>query len=200
MSCVEWAVTTRALRDRPESGDLHVVLEVPYGVLIAVIDGLGHGHDAAVAAEAAKAALLANDTASVVELFLRCHRAMAHTRGAAMTVAAIDATRATVTWAAVGNVEAVLLCAAPKTPIARRQHVLTRGGVVGYCLPEVRSATLPLATGDLLVFATDGVAIGFAADVTRASTPERIAAELFERYAKATDDALVLVARFIGLR
>jgi len=50
---VEWAVGARALEGEPVSGDLHVVTPFPGGVLVAVMDGLGHGTEAAAAAEAA---------------------------------------------------------------------------------------------------------------------------------------------------
>src|SRR5437867_365164 len=47
---VHWAVATLALEGERESGDLHLVQPVTDGVLIAVVDGLGHGEEAAAAA------------------------------------------------------------------------------------------------------------------------------------------------------
>jgi C4-dicarboxylate-specific signal transduction histidine kinase len=53
---VEWAVAGHALGGRAElkeTGDLHVIAPHADGALVAVIDGLGHGTEAAVAAKTA---------------------------------------------------------------------------------------------------------------------------------------------------
>src|SRR5205085_118318 len=76
-SILEWGAASLALGDegdaRFESGDLHVVVPSADGALVAVIDGLGHGPEAAVAAREA-ARLLAEDArGSVAELIRRCH-------------------------------------------------------------------------------------------------------------------------------
>jgi phosphoserine phosphatase RsbX len=52
---VEWGVATRSRRGEATSGDLAVVALLPEGALIAAIDGLGHGGEAARAARRAGA-------------------------------------------------------------------------------------------------------------------------------------------------
>ena len=52
-SLIQWGIASAAMRNEAESGDLHVVREFSGGVLVGVVDGLGHGPDAAVAAKAA---------------------------------------------------------------------------------------------------------------------------------------------------
>src|SRR2546426_2471900 len=54
---IDWGVATRALAGETESGDLHLVKRVGRGTLVAAVDGLGHGAEAAAAARAAVAAL-----------------------------------------------------------------------------------------------------------------------------------------------
>src|SRR5256885_9190382 len=54
---IEWGVASLALPGEAESGDRHLVKPVGTGVLVAVVDGLGHGAEAAAAAQAAVAAL-----------------------------------------------------------------------------------------------------------------------------------------------
>ena len=54
---VEWGSAGQALDESgrgEESGDLHVVAPFAGGALVAVIDGLGHGAEAAAAARAAR--------------------------------------------------------------------------------------------------------------------------------------------------
>src|SRR2546427_6154648 len=50
---VEWGVASQTLAGEVESGDKHVVRIFPHGALLAAIDGLGHGEEAAAAANMA---------------------------------------------------------------------------------------------------------------------------------------------------
>ena len=84
---IEWAVAQRALPGESVSGDRHVVLPHRRGVTLAVIDGIGHGPEAAKAAELAADTLrLMPDNNLLVHLNC-CHLALANTRGVVMTLA-----------------------------------------------------------------------------------------------------------------
>lgn len=195
-SPVEWGVAARALPGQTESGDLHCVESYPGGVLIAVLDGLGHGTEAAAASRRAVATLRDHLGASVTELVEHCHAALHKTRGAVLSLALIDATGREMTWLGVGNVDGTLYRAAPAR--ASRESLPHRGGVVGYQLPSLRSGTLQLEAGDTLVFATDGIANGFSSDSPVGWHPQDAADHILRTYGKDTDDALVLVARIVG--
>jgi len=114
-----------------------------------------------------------------------------------MSLASFNGRDNTMTWLGVGNVEAMLLRAdAAASP--RRENVLLRSGVVGCQLPALRAAIIPVMRGDVLVFATDGIGGHFAEEVILSDPPQRIAEHILARCAKGTDDALVLVARYLG--
>src|SRR2546422_418308 len=106
---IEWGVASLALPGEAESGDRHLVKPVGTGVLVAVVDGLGHGAEAASAAKAAVAALERHASESPVPLLERCHRALKGTRGAVMSVAAFSRHDRSMTWVGVGNVEGLLV-------------------------------------------------------------------------------------------
>jgi phosphoserine phosphatase RsbX len=55
-----------------------------------------------------------------------------------------------------------------------------------------------LRSGDLLILATDGVRTGFTSQVRLSDPPQQVADDILARHGKSTDDALVLVARFLG--
>jgi len=57
---------------------------------------------------------------------------------------------------------------------------------------------VPVAPGDLLIFATDGIREGFAEGLPTDATPQQLADQILARSGKGTDDALVLVARYAG--
>jgi hypothetical protein len=114
-----------------------------------------------------------------------------------MSLALLHAHENSMTWSGVGNVEGVLL-AGENSGRCRREWLMLRGGVVGYQLPPLRAAALPIRSGDLLIFCTDGIATGFLEDVEASDPPQAIADQILVRHGKRTDDALVLVARYLG--
>ncbi len=203
---IEYGVAQLALPGEAESGDLHVVQPVDRGVLVGVADGLGHGAEAAAAARAAVATLRDHGRESLLPLLQRCHRALVGTRGVVMSLAFFQRGDATMTWVGVGNVEGVLLYTdhptrpAPPAGPARpaRTSLVTRGGIVGSELPQLRAEVISIAPGDTLIVATDGVKDGFADGVGTATPPQQLADQILARFCKGTDDALVLVARYLG--
>jgi len=70
--------------------------------------------------------------------------------------------------------------------------------VVGGQLPNPYASLVPVARGDTLGFATDGVRSDFSEELTVSEAPQRTADRILARYGKLTDDALVLVARYVG--
>jgi negative regulator of sigma-B (phosphoserine phosphatase) len=195
---IEWAVAELVLPGQSESGDRFLVTPTPDGGLVAVVDGLGHGAEAAEAAKAAVRSLERHAHEPIIPLIRNCHRSLAGTRGVVMSVAAFDARAETVTWVGVGNVEGVLL-RAQSTATLGRESLLLRGGVVGVHLPALAAAIVPVARGDQLIFATDGVRGDFAVrPLPGGDVPQQLADHILTKWGTRTDDALVLVARYLG--
>jgi len=194
---LDYGLACRALGDAQESGDLSAVLPTPYGLLLAVADGLGHGYNAALASRIAVAALEANRARPLEWLLPHCHEALTGTRGVALCVAALNADDSSMTWTSIGNVEGMHLRVGP-TGAREREHVMMRSGVVGHRMPTLRTTTRPLLPGDLLVFATDGVREGFEKLANLRRPPQEIADDILAQYGKTSDDALVLVGRWRG--
>lgn len=189
----EWGLARMSHFGESESGDRHVVKPFRDGVLVAVVDGLGHGHDAAIASRLAATTLTQHAHEPLGDLFLRCNDLLRATRGAVMSLASFDRQRWTMTWLGVGNVSGTLV-RANAAKAARTVQLLFRGGVVGSNLPKLRPTVLPVAPGDTLVFATDGVRVKFTESLSRNSgPPQPLADRILKRYATCTDDALVLV-------
>lgn len=197
LALVEWAVAARPLEGQVVSGDLPVLKSFRYGVMMAAIDGVGHGDDAATAARAAADVLENNAGESVIALVKSCHEKIAKTRGVVMTLVSLNALDDTITWLGVGNVEARLLRrdAAGSHP---RESVLLRGGLIGYQLPALQAGVLSVAAGDLLVLATDGIDPMFEDGINLNETARQIADNIMNRHFKGSDDALVLVVRYLG--
>ena len=186
---VKAGVAAVALEGQAASGDRGVFLTFPGGAVIAAIDGLGHGEHASTAAAAAVDALSEDPAQPVDELVRRCHTKLRNTRGAVMTLASF--VRGAMTWVGVGNVDGILV---------------RTTGVEG--VDDARGhRRLPAAAAD-------------AAPVRRRAgrhararhrrhpprlsqpghrrEPQTIADAILAGFSKATDDACVVVARYLG--
>ena len=195
---IEWGLAGSPLPGETRSGDGSLVHFFAQGVLVAVVDGLGHGDEAATAAEAALDALRGHATEPMPSLIRRCHEACRATRGVAMAAVSFRADSPTMTWVGVGNVEGLFK---PAGAERRPPHfwLPQRGGVVGYWLPTFRTSTHPVDRGDTLILATDGIRPGFAEEPRIAELPPQLAAtRILQKFARRMDDALVLVVRYRG--
>ena len=194
---IEWAATVRALPGMIECGDRCAIGSFPDGVTLALIDGLGHGHEAALAARVIATTVEENAVLDPKRLLERCHENARSTRGGVMAVARVDARTGSLTWAGVGNVDAVLLRASLSASVSR-DSLVPRGGVVGTKQPSVHAVTLSIARGDVLVFTSDGIRGGYQAALSPHLAPATLADAVLDEYGKETDDASVLVARYEG--
>lgn len=197
-SLIDWAVTSQALAGQTESGDRHVVRFFPNGVLVGVVDGLGHGAEAARAAKVAVAVLDEHAHEPIPFLLKRTHEALKATRGAVISLASFHASDNTMTWLGVGNVEGILVRADPQQGRAI-ESILLQAGLIGMNLPSLRPSVVPVSRGDTLILVTDGISNDFRLQLVLSGRPQQIADRLCARHSKSTDDALVLVARYCGV-
>ena len=193
---IQWHAAGSTLPGQKKSGDLHLVRPFPDGVLVGVVDGLGHGEEAEAAARAALEVLERHAQDPVISLVERCHTRLRSTRGAVLSLASFRIPESAVTWIGVGNVEGVLI-RRDADAVPRHEPLLLRSGVVGDQLPRLAAGVVPVLPGDALILATDGIRGGFADQVRPSDSPQRVARRIVAECARKTDDALVLVARFI---
>jgi anti-sigma regulatory factor (Ser/Thr protein kinase) len=170
-------------------GDGCAVITTETGLLLGVIDGLGHGQgatDAAVAAISALGRVNGEDMTGVFELL---DRALRGQRGAAVTIARLEPD--TVEWAGVGNVEARLLPAPSR-------HLVTTNGTLGVgCPRRPRVERQKRADGGLIVLTSDGVSSRWHSELPSelVGHPMLLAAHLMRDFSRDRDDATVMVAR-----
>jgi phosphoserine phosphatase RsbX len=196
---LEWATAGRPLPGENVSGDQPIAIEIgESAALFGVMDGLGHGPDAAAAALRAIDTLRRAHTERVEVLVQLCHRVLSGTRGVAMTLARVDFAVGTLTWTGVGNVAANLV-AKNVTGTHIRSSARLTAGIVGYRIPEIKPAqVVSIRAGDLLVIASDGISEDHLDHIDFAASAAVIAKDIARKHAKETDDALVLAARHRG--
>jgi len=193
---IEWGIASLTMPGQSQSGDRHLVQPYTNGLLVAVVDGLGHGEQAAAAADLAVTTLIKHAHESVIALVKRCHDALRETRGVVMSLASFNELDRVLTWMGIGNVEGLVL-RAKGSPHSQNEYLLLRGGVVGGQFLSSSASVMPLMQGDTLVFTTDGIRGGFAKDLSASDPPKVMADRILAKYSKGSDDALVFVARFL---
>ncbi len=155
-----------------------------------VVDGLGHGPEAAHAAEAAVAVFHRGSGLSLVDLLEAMHVAMRGTRGAAVGIAAIDPSIDTLQFVGVGNIAGTII-----TRDGTTRSLVSHAGIAGHEMRRVQVFSYPWQRGSILVMASDG--LGTRWDLRRyhglvRQGPSVIGATLFRDFERKRDDATVL--------
>jgi len=199
VSPVECGVSHFVIPGQSESGDRHLVCCDQNCILIAAIDGIGHGEEAANAAKIAASVLQTGFKEPIISLVESCHERLRLTRGVVLSLASIDILHGMMTWLGVGNVQGVLLRAGASKGTTR-EMLLLRAGVVGSQLPPLQATVLPVASEDTVVFVTDGVRGDFIESLSALEGPQKTAERIIEHYKSRNDDALALVVRLTKSR
>ena len=198
MARIELGVTSQTMSGETASADRHVVRVNGSKVLIAVVDGLGHGAAAVRAALTAVRVLEEDPVPSPVPLVRRLHEQLRQTRGVVIAVALVDLDACSLEWLGVGNVAGLLVHNGNHGTPERRKALAQLGGVVGHALPGLWVEALPIVPGDTLVFATDGIKADFDESVATGLPVQRLAQRILSAHRRDNDDALVVVARILG--
>ena len=185
------------LAGETESGDGWMVAPQRHAIALMVVDGLGHGPEAAKAARAAVDAAALQPGLRPAEQIEVCHTALRPTRGAALALALLDLTARQLYFAGVGNIGACIIEG------DTRRQMMSHNGIVGHNMRKVQEFTLPCGPGALIIMASDG--IGTQWDLAQypglaACDPAIVAAVLLRDHGRARDDACVLVQRCPGER
>lgn len=191
---LEWQVSRYIEPASRVCGDLAVVRIYGSLAVIAAIDGLGHGEEAERAAHVAQRTIEDEVGRPLEDIVHACHRALAPTRGAVMSLAELNLASRTLSWLGVGNVRG-LLHRSDRALDPNRHELLQRAGIVGSLLPRLHTVELPIVPGDLLIFGTDGLRYDFADNLEGRTQPAQLAPALLAKHVRGDDDALVLVAR-----
>jgi phosphoserine phosphatase RsbX len=153
---LEYGVESVILPGERETGDMHVIKETSRGFLIGVIDGLGHGSEAANAARIAASSVMDHAEETIINIAKVCDERLRKTRGVVMALASLDIRDETITWLSIGNVEGILIRKDPKANPGY-ENIFMRPGVVGYHLPPLFASVFTINMEDMLILSTDGL-------------------------------------------
>lgn len=182
---------SRAMPGETRCGDVCSVWCEPDRMIMMLADGLGHGPDAASAAEAAVRCISDNLHRSCEEALVVCDQMLRNTRGVALALAVVDTNSQRLTLATVGNIRAALLRGQSE------RHLGGARGIVGGGFKGLAPEVVDLMQGDFVVLYSDGFDefLPVLELIDGKLSSRQIAETALKRWAKASDDASMLVYR-----
>jgi anti-sigma regulatory factor (Ser/Thr protein kinase) len=174
------------------SGDSWGVSEVPGGIQLLVVDGLGHGLLASEAAALAVKAFRDTSGLAPVDVLRALHPPLRGTRGATAGVATIDTRAGVVTFGGIGNIAAAIF--GSDSP----RRLVSVNGTVGRDPVTYQQFDAKWNSDACLVMHSDGLMTRWKLDYLpglATKDPSLIAAVLFRDFARDLDDVTVVVAR-----
>lgn len=166
-------------------GDAFVLDPREDALLVAVIDGLGHGYESSVAAVRAVEVIHAHRDLDVEQIVLRCHQELRVTRGAALGVLRIESDGRG-EFCGVGNIEVTALHG--QTP-----SIFCLAGIVGHNVRKQRTMPFSMQPGDIYCVMSDGVSTRGNLKACLPGTPEDVARRIVESCGREHDDATAVV-------
>lgn len=159
---------------------------------VLVIDGLGHGAQAADAALAGVDLFRRSAGATPAEAVQRLHAGLRATRGAALAVADIDPARATLRYAGIGNIASTILTAAGS------RSLVSHHGTAGHDARRIQEFAYDFPRGAALLMHSDGVTARWSLAPYPGLLdrhPLTVAAVLYRDFSRGRDDATVVVVK-----
>lgn len=183
-------ISQHSLHDDPACGDVWSLAIDGPRISVLVIDGLGHGEDAEVAARAGEVEFQRRPFDSAEQIFDDMHHAMRGTRGGAAAVVQFDAGSGGLRFVGIGNIGATLI-EGDKT-----RGLVSHPGIVGLQFRKAQAFEHAGAQGQLLVMFSDGLQSrwnlrDYPGLIYR--HPAIIAAVLHRDFCRGRDDVTVLV-------
>jgi anti-sigma regulatory factor (Ser/Thr protein kinase) len=170
-------------------GDSCMALAAANGRTLLVVDGLGHGPDAATAAGETVRLFHRHHSAQVPQLLELLHVGLRHTRGAALAVARIDVGAGKVSYGGIGNIAGAV------TNGDEVRRMVSMNGTAGLNARRFQAFEYPCR--DLLIMHSDGLMTNWSLNrypgLQRAH-PSLVAAVLYRDFSRRRDDVTVLVA------
>lgn len=171
-------------------GDAIWVIDGPVACVL-VVDGLGHGAQAAAAAQALVEFVKSRWAEPPVQTLTAASSALAGTRGAVGLIAQFSAGDATLRVAGVGNIEVRAASSYPIAPVCTP-------GIIGRPVRRVQEFVYRLTRGDRLLIATDGISRRVELGAYRALSLEDTVQRVLAEHGKQQDDAACVVVEYCG--
>ena len=175
------------------SGDCAVISEVDGGLLVSIIDVLGHGWEAYKLARTIEQDLSTVVSQKPLDVMTRLNERLQGSIGAAAGIGFVDLNKKQINYIGVGN-----------TVIRKfgseQLRLISRDGVLGRITQYPMLGTMKIKPGEIVLLYTDGVRDHFVlAEYPQllSDTPRTITRSVIEKFGKAHDDATCIALKFL---
>jgi len=154
-------------------------------LLVAVVDGLGHGSEASIAAQAATRTVLGHRELPLDQILRHCDQQLHPTRGAAMAVLRLEADGRG-EFCGIGNIDVQSLAGQPP-------GLFCLPGIVGHSVRVLRTMPFTMQSGDIYCLHTDGVSSRANLRGCLPGAPRTVARCIVDTWGRPHDDATAVV-------
>lgn len=189
----KWIIAGKTLARQGShlNGDGFTWIEKEDFILIAVIDGLGHGYNAHLAAKLSIQFINKNYYFTPIRLMEQLHKELSKTVGAQVMIMKINKIESCAEYVSVGNIRGFHI----------RRHnalsLLTKDGIVGRHLPNLQSQTFFLTETSSIIIHTDGISRAWLSRVKTVNIyrygAHNLVNDLIKLYRKKADDCTVVI-------
>jgi anti-sigma regulatory factor (Ser/Thr protein kinase) len=174
------------------TGDGWCIVQGRGRLVVFVVDGLGHGLEAANAARAAVDTVRKHAQRDAPEIMDFVHAALRPTRGAAAAVALLQPESELCTFCGIGNIAGSIRSKGGS------RSMVSHNGTLGHQVRKIQDFQYPFPKGSLLILHTDG--IGSRWDLAaypgiEMRHPALVAAALYRDHDRGRDDLTVIALR-----
>lgn len=190
----EWGAVNRPAPHEIVCGDTWRIACRKGGLSLMVADGLGHGPQAATAADAAGLLFEGDGFVSPAEFLAAADRRLRGTRGAAIAVVRVDSTAGSLNFAGVGNIAGSIR---PRHSTKGR-GLISHNGTIGVEVRKVQAFDYDCPKDSLLILHSDGLQSRWSLDAYPGLTerhPAIVAGVLYRDYCRGRDDVTVCAIR-----
>ena len=181
------------VRGERECGDAWAVWSAGGLTSVFVVDGLGHGREAAHAAGVAVATFRRHAERPAPDIISLVHAALKPTRGAAVALAELDERASSLRYCAIGNISGAVF-----RPNGEEQHLITLPGIVGHVTRRLQTYSYHWPRGSLLVMHSDGIGTHWTLSKYAGLSqryPDVVAGVIYRDHRRGTDDGTTVVTR-----
>ena len=186
---VVFGIAQRVCQGETVCGDGYTTRVFDDGVLVSVVDGLGHGPSAGKAADAFTMSIEEDDALGVRSMMENAHRALSGTRGAAAAILRLCESTNLVTFTGVGNIEMHSIADV-------KMHPVCAPGIVGHRIRKMLAFEFQLPAAATIALCSDGISSRLHFDEYVHLEPQEIADTIMAQHGKDHDDATCVVLRY----
>lgn len=181
-------LSQRPAHNEKVCGDSAIVIPEERYTFIAVVDGLGHGPQAARAAQAFCSIAEENRNRPLQDILMTAHEGLGATRGVAAALVRIEQKKRELFFSGIGNIGIYARSRETIQPISS-------SGIVGHHVKPAREFKYSLYSGDIIAIFTDGIQSAFEIGTYKHLDVEEMADAILTDHGKAHDDATCVVIR-----